>query len=82
MASFPNFESRFLASTRNNRSGKWTPEEVRYSVALINDFRNGVLDDIQDPAMSLRGYLANKLGCSVKRISKKYEGTDYNGKQL
>ena len=61
------------------RSGKWTDAEVDYAQCLITEYRAGALDDVQD-GTSLRGYLALKLQCHVKRISKKFENTTYNGK--
>lgn len=63
--------------------GKWSEEEELYAAALIEAFKAGVLppEDI-DEGTSLRKYLAKKLMCSPKRVSKKYEGTNYNGKQV
>ncbi|CAB9520838.1 RING [Seminavis robusta] len=63
--------------------GKWSQEEELYASALIDAFKAGELprDDIEE-GTSLRKYLSKKLMCSPKRVSKKYEGTNYNGKQV
>ncbi|CAB9507830.1 expressed unknown protein [Seminavis robusta] len=60
------------------RSGQWTLEEVSFATRLIDEFRNGSLQ-IPD-GTSMRGFLAEKLGCVPKRVSKKYENTNYNGR--
>ena len=64
----------------NQRSGKWTVEEKRYADALVVEFETGTIDI--DDGISLRRFLSSALCCSVKRISKKYEGSNYNGKML
>ena len=51
------------------RSGQWTPQEVAYATRLIDEFRNGSLQIPE--GTSMRGFLADKLGCAPKRISKK-----------
>lgn len=61
-------------------SGKWTLEEEAYVAGLMEAFRDGILD-VQD-GTTLRSFLATKLNCKPKRISKKYEGKNYDGKQL
>ena len=61
-------------------SGKWTPEEEAYVEGLMEEFRAGTLD-LQE-GTTLRSFLAQKLNCKPKRISKKYEGKNYDGKQL
>ncbi|CAB9506818.1 expressed unknown protein [Seminavis robusta] len=61
-------------------AGKWTPEEEAYVEGLMEEFRAGTLD-IQE-GTTLRSFLAKKLNCKPKRISKKYEGKNYDGKQL
>lgn len=61
-------------------SGKWTLEEEVYVEALMEEFRAGTLD-LQE-GTTLRSFLAIKLNCKPKRISKKYEGKNYDGKQL
>ena len=60
--------------------GEWTDEEAEYVNALINHFRTGTLEDATE-GTTLRGYIAKKIGCKVKRVSKRYECTDYNGRQ-
>jgi hypothetical protein len=60
-------------------SGAWTAEEKRYATALIQEFRDGNIPGLSDKT-TMRSYLAEKLGCPTKRISKKYEGTGYNGR--
>ncbi|CAB9531345.1 expressed unknown protein [Seminavis robusta] len=59
-------------------SGKWTIEEERYVSFLCQQFKDGALD-IKE-GTTLRSFLADKLGCKAKRITKKYERTGYNGK--
>ena len=46
----------------------------------MEEFRAGTLD-LQE-GTTLRSFLATKLNCKPKRISKKYEGKNYDGKQL
>ncbi|CAB9518576.1 expressed unknown protein [Seminavis robusta] len=60
-------------------SGAWTGEEKRYATALIEEFRDGNIPDLPEKT-TMRGYLAEKLMCPTKRISKKYEGSGYNGR--
>ncbi|CAB9519069.1 expressed unknown protein [Seminavis robusta] len=66
---------------RHERSGKWTAEEESYAAALMEAFHAGLLSGVEE-GISLRKILAKKLRCSAKRVSKKYEGTDYNGKMI
>ncbi|CAB9531132.1 expressed unknown protein [Seminavis robusta] len=74
--------SSFLADQAKQRRGKWTPEEELYAASLMEAFKDGsILEDVEE-GMSLRGYLAMKLRTGVKRISKKYEGTNYEGKRI
>lgn len=61
-------------------SGQWTKEEQDYVSCLVDGFKNGSLD-IPD-GTSLRFFIAAKLGCKPKRVSKKYERSGYNGKQV
>jgi hypothetical protein len=61
------------------RKGHWTKEEMEYLYALKEDFREGALNI--DDGSTLRSYLAKQLNCGVKRISKKMEGSGYNGGQ-
>lgn len=61
-------------------SGQWTKEEQDYVACLVDGFKNGTLD-IPD-GTSLRFFIAAKLGCKPKRVSKKYERSGYNGKQV
>lgn len=59
--------------------GRWTREEEHYVEALIDNFRAGNISGI--PAgITLRLYLAKMLMCRVKRVSKRYERTGYNGR--
>lgn len=62
------------------RSGQCTHEETEYVHELIQEFEAGSLNI--DEGLSLRRFLSMALNCSPKRISKKFEGTSYNGKQL
>jgi hypothetical protein len=73
--------SSFLTEQANKRRGKWTAEEELYAASLAEAFKEGILSDVED-GQSLRGYLAVKLRTNVKRISKKYEGTNYEGKRV
>lgn len=61
-------------------SGQWTKEEQEYVACLQEGFKCGTLD-IPD-GTSLRFFIAAKLGCKPKRVSKKYERSGYNGKQV
>jgi len=61
-------------------SGQWTKEEQDFVTALVLGFKEGSLN-IPD-GTSLRFYIAAKLGCKPKRVSKKYERTGYNGKHV
>lgn len=61
-------------------SGQWTKEEQEYVACLQEGFKRGTLD-IPD-GTSLRFFIAAKLGCKPKRVSKKYERSGYNGKQV
>ena len=47
---------------------------------LIEEFQAGYLP-IRE-GTSLRNFLSKMLNCKPKRISKKFEGSDYNGKQV
>jgi len=62
--------------------GRWTAEEERYAEKLIEEFRDGNLEDadFEDGPSTLRGFLATKLTCGAKRISKKFESSGYNGR--
>jgi hypothetical protein len=53
-------------------TGKWTDQEEAYVQALIHEFRSGILPNLEE-GTSLRLFLAEKLDCKPKRISKKYE---------
>jgi hypothetical protein len=59
---------------------KWTAEEEAYVQCLIEEFQAGYLP-IRE-GTSLRSFLSKMLNCKPKRISKKFEGSDYNGKQV
>ena len=52
--------------------GRWTAEEERYAQMLIQEFRDGNLEDvdIEEEPHTLRSFLASKLRCAPKRISK------------
>lgn len=70
-----------VTTEHSQHSGKWTVEEKEYADALAAEFQAGVLENCEE-GISLRRYLSVALRCSAKRISKKYEGSDYNGKML
>jgi hypothetical protein len=46
---------------------------------LIKGFQDGIVPGLADKA-TMRNFLAKKLGCLTKRISKKYEKSGYNGR--
>ncbi|CAB9507195.1 RING [Seminavis robusta] len=60
-------------------AGKWTNEEADYVDCLIKNFEKGNLE--LPEGATLRKYLAKMIGCRVKRISKRYESSGYNGRQ-
>lgn len=62
-----------LPSSKNLRSGKWTPQEENYANRLVYEFENGLLEDCGQ-GCTLRAYMAAKLQCAPMRISKKYAG--------
>ena len=55
------------------RSGQWTKEEMVFASRLIDEFLKGALPNNVPNGTSMRGFLAFKLSCAPKRISKKYE---------
>ena len=55
------------------RRGQWTKEEVIFASRLIDEFLNGALPNSIPDGTNMRGFLACKLSCAPKRISKKYE---------
>jgi hypothetical protein len=52
-------------------SGTWTPEELDYVQGIIDEFEAGNTPDAEDKKSTLRSFIADKLECSEKRISKK-----------
>ncbi|KAJ1435580.1 hypothetical protein B484DRAFT_325500, partial [Ochromonadaceae sp. CCMP2298] len=65
------------------RKGKWTPEEERYTNKVIDFFNTGVLQlPESERGVTLRAYLADKLGCDPMRITKKYTGASCLGKRV
>ncbi|CAB9510822.1 expressed unknown protein [Seminavis robusta] len=60
--------------------GKWTPEEEAYVEALVEEFKLGLLPLAE--GTSLRTFLSKMLNCQPMRISKKFVGSNYNGKQV
>lgn len=60
------------------RQGKWTKEEECYVDLLIEEFRCGALPLRE--GTTLRSFLSKMINCNPKRVSKKYENTNYNGK--
>ena len=53
------------------RRGKWSEKEERYADALIDAFKQGILEDVEE-GCTLRTMMSVKLRCSPMRISKKY----------
>lgn len=62
-----------------SNNGKWTLEEVEYLLCLVEAFDHGYLP--LPNGTTLRGFLAKMLSCKPKRISKRFEGVDYNGRK-
>lgn len=64
------------------RKGKWTAEEEMYTNKVIETFNLGILKLAgHEKGITLRAYLANKLGCDPMRITKKYTGNACIGKR-
>lgn len=61
-------------------SFQWTREEEMYVVGLTAAFKAGVVPIPN--GTTLRVFLSSMLNCPAKRISKKFVGTNYNGKQI
>lgn len=62
-------------------SGKWTEDEEAYVKGLVEEFHEGKF--FLPRGASLRKFLSKMLNCRPKRISKKFEGTDYaQGRQF
>ena len=59
--------------------GKWTVEEEEYFHALREEFRAGTLDIPN--GTTLRYFLAKKLGCKPKRITKKVSPASVRSEQ-
>lgn len=58
-------------------------EEERYTNRVIEAFNSGSLKlTDSDRGITLRAYLANKLGCDPMRITKKYTGASCLGKRV
>jgi len=55
-------------------SGSWTTEEEKYVQALMEEFRAGNIEGLEDGA-SMRNYIAKMLHCLPKRVTKKHERT-------
>ena len=51
-------------------SGTWTTDEQLYVEGIIQEFRVGNIQELSD-GWTLRKYIAYKLGCPEKRVSKK-----------
>ncbi|CAB9514594.1 RING [Seminavis robusta] len=62
------------------RQGKWTREEEEYVACLIDEFKTGMMPLAE--GTSLRTFLSKMLNCHPMRISKKFVGSNYNGKQV
>ena len=60
------------------RQGKWSLEEEQYVELLIEEFKLGTLPLAE--GTTLRYFLSEMVNCNPKRVSKKYENTNYNGK--
>jgi hypothetical protein len=59
------------------------PEEERYTNKVIDAFNTGVLQlPESERGVTLRAYLAEKLGCDPMRITKKYTGASCLGKRV
>ena len=65
------------------RKGKWTLEEEMYTNKVIEVFNLGILKlHGHEKGVTLRAYLANKLGCDPMRITKKFTGNASIGKRV
>ncbi|CAB9521887.1 expressed unknown protein [Seminavis robusta] len=62
------------------RGGTWSDEEMEFMLAMVKEFRAGSVPIKKGTTM--RSYLAGQLRCIPKRISKKMENSDYNGRLL
>ena len=59
------------------------PEEERYTNKIIETFNAGTLQLPESASgVTLRAYLADKLGCDPMRITKKYTGASCLGKRV
>lgn len=56
------------------RRGKWTTEEEAFANEIIESFKRGVIEHV-DEGETLRSVLARKLCCAPMRISKKFPGS-------
>jgi|MDSY01.2.fsa_nt_gb hypothetical protein len=63
-----------MPKTKVLRRGKWTMGEEKYAEVIIDSFKLGVLEGVDD-GTTLRSLLASKLKCAPMRISKKYSGS-------
>mmetsp|Transcript_31056 Transcript_31056/g.52458 ORF Transcript_31056/g.52458 Transcript_31056/m.52458 type:complete len:689 (+) Transcript_31056:134-2200(+) len=78
-----NTEGYRMKKKDNLRKGKWTVEEERYTNKVIEAFNAGVLElSENERGVTLRAYLAEKLGCDPMRITKKYTGASCLGKRV
>ena len=57
---------------------RWSVEQVSYADALISLFRQGLVPGC-DEGVSLRAFLALRLGCDPARISERYTGKNKLG---
>eukprot|EP01031_Cornospumella_fuschlensis_P045998 gene45998-56296_t len=69
------------------RKGKWTAEEERYTMKVIEVFNAGLLQLTEEEQqgnknITLRAYLANKLHCDPMRLTKKFSGSACLGKRV
>lgn len=74
---------RYATKKDTLRKGKWTHEEEMYTNKIIEAFNAGLLKLPENSCgVTLRSYLADKLGCDPMRITKKYTGASCLGKRV
>ena len=53
-------------------SGDWGSAEMEFAQGIMNEFKAGSLRiENREKRVTLRGYIAERLGCGEKRVSKK-----------
>ncbi|CAB9496150.1 expressed unknown protein [Seminavis robusta] len=81
----PNSDTKKEQRGRDNvmYMGAWTFQEMEYVEKLVVEYRAGNLPELASSSNTtgtMRAFIAEKLQCNPKRISKKFENTEYNGR--